>query len=123
MEKHELQSRLKRLIADAESILREMAPDIQPVASQSLGICRYCKEPLFPHPRPIREVHSHCYHQIRHSEKSLEEHVALGLLGPAKSGGRPKTVRDKAAEIATQKLNAAQSVVEQSLKKNKAKKD
>ena len=66
------------------------------------GICLYCDTPLADGSttRPTRGVHNRCYKRIvNNSEKTLDEHVSLGLLLPGKPGGRPSSFVDKASTL------------------------
>lgn len=113
--KEAITKRLDAAIAELLAIKRALAEDAglstvtvdkrtqALVASKvDAGICLYCDTPLADGSttRPTRGVHSRCYKRIvNNSEKTLDEHVSLGLLLPGKPGGRPSSFVDKASTL------------------------
>jgi hypothetical protein len=107
-----LELAIAELLAIKESLLKpqsfEVSPEIQSKVFEKInaGLCLYCETPLDDGSttRPTRGVHNKCYKRIvANSEKSLDEHVMVGLLLPGKSGGRPSTFVDKASQIISNK--------------------
>lgn len=107
-----LEQAIAELLAIKESLLKpqafEVSPEIQSRVIEKIneGLCLYCETPLDDGSttRPTRGVHNKCYKRIvANSQKSLDEHVMVGLLLPGKSGGRPSTFVDKASELISNK--------------------
>ena len=103
-----LEQAIAELLAIKESLLKpqafEVSSEIQSRVIEKInaGLCLYCETPLEDGSttRPTRGVHNRCYKRIvANSEKSLDEHVMVGLLLPGKSGGRPSTFVDKASKL------------------------
>jgi hypothetical protein len=127
-----LELAIAELLAIKESLLKPQAfavsPEIQSKVAEkiSAGLCLYCETPLDDGSttRPTRGVHNKCYKRIvANSEKSLDEHVMVGLLLPGKSGGRPSTFVDKASEIlSVKKIDDTIAPMQKSQEAKRAKK-
>lgn len=87
------------------------------------NLCFYCCETLegYSSKEVVRRVHRKCYRKIVESDKSMEFHVAAGLVGEAGSSGR-KPVKDKATELAEKLLGASIApILKDKLRKKKPK--
>lgn len=116
-----LESIINHLMALKRSIESDhpQMPD-HAIEKQKKGICLFCNLPLGDSV-VVSSDHERCYRKImraiKKGETTMNEAIAAGLVGPPKSGGRPKTTE------VIDRLKSVESDVKEAAKAFKKRKD